>query len=333
MPAPSEFDYVPAPTVTSVSTQAADPGSLASELGGTIVTVKGTGFDPLTFDWAALGDPTQASSVFACTPPACVYQTGTTLQFAAPQMVPASGPTVQPEAVPLSARSLGGQSATGPNLVYAGVPTVSSVVNTSSGNNGGPDTGGSPISITGAGFNQAVGPLRFVDIASPFSLGTQFTYTVSSDTGITSQTVSQNPAVVDVEVCTVTACSAPSSAAKPPSSADEFFLYPPGDPKVDSISPTSGPAKGGTAVTITGENLGCVTGVFFGTVPAVQFSNVQAFLDCGLTGVVNVTAPAGKVGTTVLVIVTTVESNLSPGAHPTSVARFTYCPGRRSCSR
>ena len=61
--APTEFDYVPQPYITSVSTRLAAPGSLASELGTTIVTVSGKGLDPMTLDWWTLGDPTQASSV------------------------------------------------------------------------------------------------------------------------------------------------------------------------------------------------------------------------------------------------------------------------------
>jgi hypothetical protein len=68
-------------------------------------------------------------------------------------------------------------------------------------------TGLSPalLPVTGGtvtiGFNQAVGPFQFADTSSPFSLGTQFTYTVNSDSSISSQTVQQNPALVDVEVC------------------------------------------------------------------------------------------------------------------------------------
>src|SRR6202034_3998531 len=92
--------------------------------------------------------------------------------------------------------------------------------------------------------------------------------------------------------------------------ADQLLLYPPGDPKVDSVSPATGPLAGGTAVSIDGENLGCVTGVFFGSVPAVTFSNAQALLDCGSSGEIDVTAPPAAAGTTagttVPVTVTTV---------------------------
>ena len=95
----------------------------------------------------------------------------------------------------------------------------------------------------------------------------------TGDTKLTTHTVAQNPAVVDTQVCTVTDCSPPSSPDNDLS--DVLFLYPPGDPKIDSITPASGPANGGTPVTITGENLGCVTNVSFGTVAAVDATNAD----------------------------------------------------------
>ena len=53
--------------------------------------------------------------------------------------------------------------------------------------------------------------------------------------------MSQNPALANVQVCTVTGCS-----LNPPS--DELWLYEPGAPTVNSVTPDSGPAAGGTAV-------------------------------------------------------------------------------------
>jgi len=206
-----------------------------------------------------------------------------------------------------------------PPVTYAGIPTVTKVVNTVTKNNGGPDTGGSPIAVTGHGFNQAVGPLQFADTSSPFSLGTQFTYAVNSDSSISTQTVQQDPARVDVEVCSVTACS-----LNPP--ADEFFLFPPGNPVVTSIKPAAGPAAGGAKVTITGQNLGCVTGVFFGKTVAEKFSNAKAILDCGSTTLVHAIAPPGKAGTTVKVTISTVESDFTGTGPGKSSASFTYRP-------
>ncbi|HEV2370866.1 MAG TPA: IPT/TIG domain-containing protein [Streptosporangiaceae bacterium] len=305
MPAPTEYDYVPAPAVTSVSTSAADPASLASENGSTLITVNGTGFDILTIDYADFGDPALESSIDG----SISFATGTEMQVTAPPQ-PLS---TQPAAVPLSVNTLAGQSA-GLPVTYAGVPVVTSALNTATHHNGAPDTGGTAITITGQGLSQAVGPLRF---ASPSSTGTQYTYTVSSDTSISAQTVQQNPALVHVRVCSVTGCS-----HNPP--ADDFYLYPPGNPTVTSVSPASGPAAGGTKVTIHGQNLGCVTGVFFGTVAAETFSNAHALLDCGSTTVVNATSPVGTAGTTVKMTITTVESDFSGSGPSKSTASFTY---------
>ena len=123
--------------------------------------------------------------------------------------------------------------------------------------------------------------------------------------------------MVDTEVCSVTACSSPSSA-------DQLTLYPPGNPSVTSVSPASGPGAGGTAVVINGQNLGCVTGVFFGGVAASQFANAPGPLDCGSTSEVDATAPAGTVGTTVPVKVTTAESDDTGIGESPSTASFTY---------
>lgn len=100
-----------------------------------------------------------------------------------------------------------------------------------------------------------------------------------SAASISTQTVAQNPALADIEVCSVTGCS-----HNPP--ADYFYLYPPGNPKVTSVRPDSGPAADGTKVTIGGQNLGCVTKVFFGKVAAGKFSNAKTLLDCGSTSLV-----------------------------------------------
>ena len=160
--------------------------------------------------------------------------------------------------------------------------------------------------------------MTFFDVAGP-SFGQTTNFTAVGDTKLNTSTVGQLPAVVDTQVCTVTDCSAPSSFNNDLS--DVLFLFPPGDPKIDSITPSSGPANGGTPVTITGENLGCVTSVSFGSVVASDATNSQALLDCGSTDTVTVTAPPGAVGT-VPVTLTTVESD-STGA-PAASGSFTY---------
>ena len=317
-PAATEYDYLPTPTITSISTDNG-PASLASEYGGTIVTIHGTGFNLAGLEGVDFGDPTQASSQNFFD---LIEVTGTEIQIAAPPLDQNFDTTTDTTTVPVSIQTLAGLSSP-TDATYAGIPTVDSVFATAgptAGTNAGPDTGGTPIDVGGQGFADQSLVVLFNDVATPFSFGTQYNFTVNSDTDLTTNTVPQNPAIVDTQVCTATDCSFPTSQNG--DFSDAFLLYPPGAPKVDSLSPASGPETGGTQVTIHGENLGCATGVFFGSTPAEQFSNAQAFLDCGLTDTLTVTAPPGAVGT-VPVTVTTVESDVT-GDTPQTVASFTY---------
>ncbi len=313
MQGPTEFDYVPAPSVTSVSTSAG-PASFASEKGGTLVTVRGTGLDPLTIDWADFGRPGLESSMDT----SYVFLTGTEMQIVAP----GQALTVDRSGTAFSVKTPAGQS--GPATVtYAGLPDVTSVLNTANsktldGTSGAPDTGGTPILVTGRGFaGQLIAPVKFIDSRSPYSVGTQYTFTVHGNTSLSTQTVAQNPALVDVRLCTVTGCSQKGRA-------DRLYIYPPGKPSVAAVSPASGPAAGGTKVTIRGDNLGCPLEVYFGRVKAKSFTPVQALLDCGSTTTLRATAPAGPAGAKVLVTAGTIESYFTGTGRGTSKARFSY---------
>ena len=314
-PAATEYDYVPTPQITSISTSGG-PASLASENGNSVITIHGSGFNLASLDWVNFGNPTLASSqqFFSL-----VEVTGTKIEITAPGF---DTETLNAVNIPVSIQSAAGLSNQA-NATYAGVPTISSVRATSgptAQTNAGPDTGGTPIDVKGVGLAGQVIAVTFNDVnASPFSFGTQYNFTANSNTDLTTTTVSQNPAVVDTQACTVTDCSTPTSANN--DASDVFILFPPGDPKIDSITPDSGPANGGTAVTITGQNLGCVTKVSFGTVTADDASNALALLDCGSTDTVTLTAPAGTVGT-VPVTLETVESEAT-GAPP-ATGSFTY---------
>jgi hypothetical protein len=317
-PAATEYDYLPGPTITSISTDNG-PASLASEYGGTVVTIHGTGFNLAGLEGVDFGDPTQASSQNFFN---LIEVTGTEIQIAAPPLDENFDTTTDTTTIPVAIQSIAGLSSP-TDATYAGIPEVDGVTATfgpTAGTNAGPDTGGTPIDIVGNGFADQSLVVLFNDAVSPFSLGTQYNFSVNSDEDLTTNTVPQNPAIVDTQVFTATDCSFPTSFNNDPS--DEFLLYPPGAPKVYSIAPASGPETGGTQVTITGENLGCATGVFFGSTAAEEFSNTQAFLDCGLTDQLTVTAPPGTVGT-VPVTVTTVESDIT-GDTPTTDASFTY---------
>jgi hypothetical protein len=316
-PAATEYDYFPVPTITSIST-ADGPFSLASENGDSVITIKGSGFNFASLEWVTFGDPTKAAS--QASPFDLVSVTGTQIQVVAPELPDL---TVDPVPVPVRVQSLTGHSAS-VNATYAGVPKVTGVIATAgptAGAPAGPDTGGTPIDVTGKGFENQIEGLGFVESLNGYSLGTQYNFTAHTDFDLTSATVPQNPGLVDVEACTVTSCSSPSPRSN---LKDGFLLYPPGDPKIDSIAPAKGPASGGTRVTITGENLGCVTGVYFGKVAAMKIKNTSALLDCGSTTQVTVTAPPGQKGKSVQVRLTTVESDLTGFGLTTDAVNFSY---------
>lgn len=307
-PVPTEYDYAPKPSISSVSTSVAKPSSLASEKGTSVVTIRGKGFNTLSIDWVNFGPARlESSQDFSY-----VSVTGTQLQIIAP----AQSLTTQPLTLPLSVRTLAGLSAPS-KVTYAGIPVVTSALNTATNRNGAADTGGAPMTLSGHGFKQAVGPLQFDDVSHPSTSTTQFTYTVNSDTSISTHSPASAAGLDDVEVCSVTGC-----AANP--TADYFYLYPPGNPKVTSVTPSSGPASGGTKVVIRGQNLGCVTAVYFGTAVAERFSNKKAILDCGSTNEVDATSPPGAAGSTVNVTVTTIESEFTGSGPSSSTALFRY---------
>ena len=199
-PQPDEYDYLPAPTITSISTSGG-PASLASENGGSTITIDGTGFNLVGLDFVAFGDPGLESSDDLT----WLTVTGTQIQLVAP-----GTPTLTtgPSNLPVSVMTAVGLS---PPLFaqYAGLPTVTSVVATSGptamrttaqGRPGAPDTGGTSIALGGADFTQATG-IVFADTLTSLSVGTQFHFSVANDENLSTQTVAQNPATVDVEVC------------------------------------------------------------------------------------------------------------------------------------
>jgi Pro-kumamolisin, activation domain/IPT/TIG domain len=315
-PVPSEFDYLPPPHVTSVSTSSG-PASLASEKGVTLVTVHGTGFDPLDIDWVDFG----ASSEWSSEVTTYDFVSGNLIQLVAP----AHPLTVGPANVPLSVSTLGGDSLP-VRATYAGVPRVTGVVNTVNqtrldGTYGAPDTGQTPIRIAGTGFaGQLVGPIEFNDTKDG-SEGTQYSFAIEGNHTVKTETVQQIPGLVDVQLCTVTACS------RDPHS-DRLYLYAPGNPSVTSVDPDHGAAAGGTKVTIGGENLGCPLYIFFGNTKATSLAPIQVYAPAGVicrsSKTLGATSPAGLSGTSVPVSVMTIESYFTGAGRGTTTAKFTY---------
>lgn len=110
--APTEYDYLPAPEVTSVSTSAR-PASWLDEDGTSVLTARGIGFNPLDINWADFGNPLLGSSMDIN----YVYLTGTEMQILAPP----EQATTRPLTVPFSVNTLAGQSNSVP-VTYAPTP-------------------------------------------------------------------------------------------------------------------------------------------------------------------------------------------------------------------
>ena len=155
--------------------------------------------------------------------------------------------------------------------------------------NTGPAPGGTLVTITGTGFTGATG----VDFGTTAATDV----TVVNDSTITADSPAGTGAV-DVIVSTPNGASATSSADK--------FTYTVtviAAPTVTDVSPNSGPAAGGTLVTITGTGFTGATAVDFGTTAAmevtVQSATTITALSPAGTGLVNVTVttPNGSSGT------------------------------------
>jgi hypothetical protein len=134
--------------------------------------------------------------------------------------------------------------------------------------NSGTGAGGTPVVITGTNFTGAT--------AVKFGANAATTFTVNTATQITATSPAGSAGTVDVTVTTPLGTSATGVADK--------FTY--SGPTVSAVAPNSGPAAGGTPVTITGTNLTGATGVKFGGAAAT-----------GLTGntatQITATSPAG----------------------------------------
>jgi hypothetical protein len=307
-----EFDYLPHPRIDSVST-AGGPATLASEHGGSVITVKGAGLNPLNIDWANFGDPRRDSSVQY----GYVFLSGTEMQITAPRR----DVTLGIDRVPLSVRTLAGQS-NATAVRYAGLPVATKVINLSDsvtvdGLSGASSIGGAPIKVQGLHFRGQVLSLK-IDGLNPAngSAGTQYNLTVPDDTTLRARTVSQNPGLVAVEPCTASGCAKGSLHAG-------LVLYPPGSPSVTAVSPNSGPPAGGTAITVTGRNLGCPLQVLVGTEPATGVAAAKSSLGCGSTTTVAAVTPAGTLGATAQVTVQTAQSVFTRRAGSSS-ATFNY---------
>jgi hypothetical protein len=179
-----------------------------------------------------------------------------------------------------------------PIYVLSAVPTVTSLSPTV-----GPTGGGTLVTVTGTNFNTATA-VYFGGVAAT-------SFTITSNTGLIATTPAQAAGTIDVTVENPAGTSALGSG-------DRFTYVAAPAPSVTSISPTSGPTAGGTAVVITGTNFAGAGQVDFGTLPAASF-----VVDSGTQ--ITAVSPAQAAGT-VDVTVTTPSGTSSTG----SADRYTY---------
>jgi hypothetical protein len=255
-----DFTFLNVPSVTAI-----DPGTGPDD-GGTLVTVTGEGFTGAT------------GVTFGGIP-------GTGITLVNDGTITVLTPPHVPASVPVVVTHPNGDSAPVP-FVYVAGTEIDAITPP-----GGPEAGGTEVTITGVCFTGATGVLFGATPAASF--------TVVSDTVIRAVTPA-GIGVVDVTVVGAAVCGTDTVPGG--------YEYT-DDPVIGTIDPTRGPVTGGTIVTITGANLGTATSVTFDGIPGTGLTVVS---DTELM----VTTPAGSVGDAAVVV------NSPAGASDPGV--FTY---------
>jgi hypothetical protein len=186
-----------------------------------------------------------------------------------------------------------GESATGPadRFQYQKPPVISKISAKT-----GPATGGTTVVITGEEFAAAT-EVRFGTVPAEFH--------VSPGGVITTVSPAHLAGIVDITVVNTAGASAPVST-------DRFKFT----PSVTGLAPSSGPAAGGTTVTITGTGFSTVAGA-----TSVKFgAKVAKPVVCSSSTTCEATAPAGIAGAVNVVV--TVGKAASPVSKPAD--EYTY---------
>ncbi len=261
------------PVVTKVSP------STGPATGGTTVTITGTGFPTGTTVTVDFGSSNPATNV--------KVKSGTRITCTSP------GDTGT-ETVDVTVTTAGGTSATSSADQFSYVPVVNGVSPSS-----GPTAGGTVVTITGMGFSAA----------NAVSFGAITIYPPSftvNDTQIMASSPPESAGKVHVTVTVITAAGTSITSDK---TASDYFTYMLA-PEISTISPSSGPASGGTTVTITGSNFTGATAVNFDATAVNNFTVNSPGTK------ITVASPKGSAGT-VDVTVTT------PGG-TSNFVQFTY---------
>jgi hypothetical protein len=248
-----QFNYLALPTVTGIS-PARGPLS-----GGDSVTITGGGFNAATdvrFGSLAATDVVVVSAT----------------------RITATCPAEGAGTVDVTVTGPGGTSIASPadQFTFMVPPAVSSISPSS-----GPMSGGTTVTITGAGFTAAT--------VVRFGATWAATFVVDSSTQITATSPSRSAGTVDLTVVGPGGVSMTSSA-------DQFtFLFVSNStPLVTGIAPSAGTVAGGTLVTIMGDGFSNVTEVKFGAIVATNFvvnseTQITATSPAEMAGAVDVT--------------------------------------------
>jgi len=244
-----KFSYISPPTVTGIS-----PAS-GTAVGGAIVTITGTGFSGNV--------SVQFGTVSA---PAMTVVSGTQITATSP---PGAG------TVDVTVSNTAGTSATSAADRFEYVPAITGISPAS-----GPVTGGTTVTIAGAGFTGATS-VNFGAATAAMTVDSGFQITATSPPGAAVGSVG-------ISVTTPTGTSAATAAGQ--------FTY---LPAVTGVSPSTGLTTGGVSVTITGTGFTGATGVRFGAAAAAMTVNsntqITATSPSSAAGTVDVTVtvPAG----------------------------------------
>ncbi|MGC9960588.1 MAG: IPT/TIG domain-containing protein [Acidimicrobiales bacterium] len=239
------FTYDATPVVTAIAPSA---GPLS---GGTSVVIIGSGFE----DASSVSFGGTAATSY-------VVNSDTSVTAVAPAHAAGSADITVTNETGTSA------TASADTFTYDGTPSVTAIAPSA-----GPLSGGTPVVITGSGFD---------DVSAVSFGGTAATsYVVHSDTSVTAVAPAHAAGTLDVTVTNETGTSATASA--------DTFTYD-DTPSVTAIAPSAGPLSGGTPVVITGSGFDDVSAVSFGGTAATSY---VVHSDASVTAV----APAHAAGT------------------------------------
>jgi IPT/TIG domain len=267
------FEYVPAPTVTSVS-----PTS-GPVTGGTDVTVTGTGFQPGAHVLFGPSDGTLSLTDDLTGTPVSVLSSTSILVTAPPGIVGATNVVV----VNPDGQSGALKSGSPGHFTYTGTaPSITSVSPAT-----GSSLGGTTVTIAGAGLlaNAKVAFAASGELSPP--AGTNVV--VSADgTQITAKTPAHAAGIVDVVVT--------NRGGGKATTTDAFTFSAAPAPTVTALTVANGTSLGGTLVNISGTNFTTGTRVSFGGTAAASAAALSATTITARTPA----HAAGAVGVTVI---------------------------------